>query len=55
MKSEIAKSVNDNCLLGFGANGLLLAAHVKRLSKKALHLGGLHSCYLVLKAAVGMN
>ena len=30
----------DVCILGCGAYGLPLAAHVKRLGKKAVHLGG---------------
>ena len=30
----------DICLLGCGAYGFPLAAHVKRLGKKAVHIGG---------------
>ena len=40
MKSEIDKRDYDVCLLGCGAYGMPLAAHVKRSGKKAVHLGG---------------
>ncbi len=40
MKSEIDKFDYDICLIGAGAYGLPLAAHVKRRGKKAFHLGG---------------
>lgn len=40
MKSEIDKEEFDICLLGCGAYGFPLAAHVKRNGKKAVHLGG---------------
>jgi len=40
MKSEIDKCDFDICLIGCGAYGFPLAAHVKRLGKKAVHLGG---------------
>jgi hypothetical protein len=40
MKSEIDKYDYDICLIGCGAYGFHLAAHVKRSGKKALHLGG---------------
>lgn len=40
MKSEIDKVDFDIALIGCGAYGLPLAAHIKRLGKKALHLGG---------------
>jgi hypothetical protein len=40
MKAEIEKRDFDVCVIGCGAYGLPLAAHVKRLGKKALHLGG---------------
>lgn len=40
MKSEIDKYDYDICLIGCGAYGLHLAAHVKRSRKKAVHLGG---------------
>lgn len=40
MKSEIEKIDFDICLLGCGAYGFPLAAHIKRLGRKAFHLGG---------------
>lgn len=40
MKSEIDKIEFDICLIGAGAYGLHLAAHVKRQGKKGFHLGG---------------
>ena len=40
MKDEIYKLNYDICLIGCGAYGFPLAAHVKRMGKKAVHLGG---------------
>lgn len=40
MKDEIDKTDYDICLIGAGAYGFPLAAHVKRKGKKAIHLGG---------------
>lgn len=40
MKDEIDKEEYDICLIGCGAYGFPLAAHVKRKGKKAIHLGG---------------
>ena len=40
MKSEIDRIDYDICLIGCGAYGFPLAAHVKRSGKKAVHLGG---------------
>jgi len=40
MEDEIEKIDFDVCLIGCGAYGLPLAAHVKRLGKQAIHLGG---------------
>lgn len=40
MKNEIDKIDYDICLIGCGAYGFPLAAHVKRMGKKAIHLGG---------------
>lgn len=40
MKQEINKKEYDICLIGCGAYGFPLAAHVKRQGKKAVHLGG---------------
>jgi hypothetical protein len=40
MKSEIDKKDFDVAIIGCGAYGFPLAAHVKRMGKKAIHLGG---------------
>jgi hypothetical protein len=40
MKSKIDELEYDICLLGCGAYGFPLAAHVKRKGKKSFHLGG---------------
>lgn len=40
MKKEIDKKDFDIALIGCGAYGLPLAAHVKRLGKQAIHVGG---------------
>lgn len=40
MKDEIDKHDYDVCLIGCGAYGMCLAAHVKRQGKKAIHLAG---------------
>ena len=40
MEDEIDKEDYDICIIGCGAYGLHLAAHVKRMGKKAIHLGG---------------
>ncbi len=40
MEKQISEIDFDICLLGCGAYGLPLAAHVKRLGKKAIHIGG---------------
>lgn len=40
MKGEIDSIDYDICLLGCGAYGFPLAAHVKRSGKKAVHVGG---------------
>jgi hypothetical protein len=40
MKMEIDSVDFDICILGCGAYGLPLAAHIKRQGKKAVHLGG---------------
>lgn len=40
MKDEIDKVNYDICLIGCGAYGFPLAAHVKRKGKKTIHLGG---------------
>ncbi|MGY3213775.1 hypothetical protein [Mucilaginibacter sp. HD30] len=40
LKAEINKRDYDICLIGAGAYGLPLAAHVKHGGKKAVHIGG---------------
>lgn len=40
MEDEIGKKDYDICIIGCGAYGFSLAAHVKRTGKKAVHLGG---------------
>lgn len=40
MENEIDRHDYDVCLIGCGAYGMPLAAHVKRQGKKAVHLGG---------------
>ena len=39
-KDEIDKIDYDICIIGTGAYGLPLAAHIKRSGKKGFHLGG---------------
>ena len=40
MKYEIGKAEFDIAIIGCGAYGFPLAAHVKRLGKKAIHMAG---------------
>lgn len=40
MKNQIDECDFDICLIGCGAYGFPLAAHVKRMGKKAVHMGG---------------
>jgi hypothetical protein len=40
MEKEIAKIQFDIAIIGCGAYGLPLSAHIKRIGKKAIHLGG---------------
>jgi hypothetical protein len=40
MKDQIDQVAYDICLIGAGAYGFPIAAHVKRQGKKAVHLGG---------------
>ncbi len=40
LKDEIDKIDYDICILGCGAYGFPLAAHIKRTGKKAIHMGG---------------
>lgn len=49
MKREVEKRDFDVALIGCGAYGFPLAAHVKRLGKQALHLGGVLQLYFGIK------
>ena len=40
MEEEISKLDFDYAIIGCGAYGLPIAAHIKRMGKKAIHLGG---------------
>ncbi len=40
MKEQINQMVFDVAIIGCGAYGLPLAAHIKRMGKKAIHIGG---------------
>lgn len=40
MKDKVDQEDYDVCLIGCGAYGFPLAAHVKRMGKQAIHLGG---------------
>jgi hypothetical protein len=40
MKRDISKIDFDIAILGCGSYGLPLAAHIKRINKKAIHIGG---------------
>ncbi len=41
MKNEIDKTDFDIAIIGAGAYGFPLAAHIKRIGKKAVHMGGI--------------
>jgi hypothetical protein len=45
MKDDICKIDFDIALIGAGAYGLALGAHIKRLGKKAFHIGGILQLY----------
>lgn len=49
MKKEIDKEEYDVCLLGCGAYGFPLAAHIKRTGHIAIHLGGSLQLYFGIK------
>ncbi len=52
MKSEIEKEDFDIAILGCGAYGMPLAAHIKRLGKKAVHMGGVTQILFGIKGKV---
>lgn len=49
MKAEIERHEFDIALLGCGAYGFPLAAHIKRMGKKAVHIGGPMQLYFGIK------
>lgn len=51
LRSEIDKKDYDICLLGCGAYGFPLAAHVKRQGKQSVHLGGALQLLFGIKGA----
>jgi len=51
MRSEIDKKDYDICLIGCGAYGFPLAAHVKRQGKKSVHIGGALQLLFGIKGA----
>ena len=56
MKAEIDKRDFDIAIIGCGAYGFPLAAHVKQIGKKAVHLGGaVASLFGVLSHSVMIN
>ena len=49
MKQQMDKIDYDIALIGYGAYGLHLAAHAKRMGKKVIHLGGaLQICFGII-------
>jgi hypothetical protein len=51
MKAQIDDTDYDVCIIGCGAYGLPLAAHVKRTGKKAIHLGGVTQLLFGIKGS----
>jgi hypothetical protein len=51
MKVQIDNTDYDVCIIGCGAYGLPLAAHVKRTGKKAVHLGGVTQLLFGIKGS----
>ena len=49
MTDQIAKTDFDIALLGCGAYGMPLAARIKRMGKKAVHIGGATQCFFGIK------
>ena len=52
MEAEIDKEDYDICLIGAGAYGFPLAAHVKKMGKKAIHLGGATQLLFGIKGCI---
>ena len=55
MKGEIDKRDFDIAIIGCGAYGFPLAAHVKQIGKKALHLGGAVQYLFGIRSSAGEN
>ena len=51
MKNEIDKVDYDICLIGAGAYGFPLAAHVKRQGKQGIHIGGALQLFFGIKGS----
>lgn len=51
MKKQIEDTDFDICILGCGAYGFPLAAHIKRMGKKAVHLGGVTQLLFGIKGS----
>ncbi len=49
MKSDITALDFDIAIIGCGAYGMPLAAHIKRMGKQAIHLGGVTQCLFGIK------
>lgn len=52
MEDEMDKVDYDICILGCGAYGMPLAAHAKRMGKKAVHLGGITQILFGIKGKI---
>ena len=55
MKSEFDKRDFDIAIIGCGAYGFPIAAHVKQIGKKALHLGGAVQYLFGIRSSAGEN
>lgn len=51
MKSEICKVEFDLALIGAGAYGIFLGAHIKNLGKQAIHVGGALQLFFGIKGS----
>lgn len=55
MKSEISKVDFDLALIGAGAYGMFLGAHIKNLGKQAIHIGGALQLFFGIKGSRWTN
>lgn len=55
MKKQIDETKFDIAIIGCGAYGFSLAAHVKRIGKKSIHLGGATQILFGIKGARWLN